>query len=228
MATAARVPVINRNVVWVVGRGVLAGIAGGLAEVAWIYAYGELTGLDAGKVAFGVSAAVGLGPSSAPVLSGIAIHIALAASLGVGLVAALRGVHRYLPGAAAIYVAALTALVGVWAINFLLVLPRLSPAFIHLLPFQVSLASKLLFGLAAACVFHSANSSRPAYRICRRFSRNLSQAVGVSRRTVQNSSCARYRLGTPLNGCIEFASDAGPEGSELQANGLREEQSFSG
>jgi hypothetical protein len=38
-------------------------------------------------------------------------------------------------------------------VNFLLVLPYLNPHFVDLLPYSVTLASKLLFGLAAATVF---------------------------------------------------------------------------
>jgi hypothetical protein len=44
----------------------------------------------------------------------------------------------------------LAVLVGVWAVNFFFVLPIVSPAFIHMVPYAVSLGSKLLFGLAAA------------------------------------------------------------------------------
>jgi hypothetical protein len=45
------------------------------------------------------------------------------------------------------------ALAGVWAVNFLVVLPRVNAAFTHLLPYGATLLSKLLFGLAAAAVF---------------------------------------------------------------------------
>ena len=44
----------------------------------------------------------------------------------------------------------LAALVSVWAVNFFVVLPIISPAFVHLAPYPVSLMSKVLFGLAAA------------------------------------------------------------------------------
>ena len=44
----------------------------------------------------------------------------------------------------------LAALVSVWAVNFFVVLPTISPAFVHLAPYSVSLMSKVLFGLAAA------------------------------------------------------------------------------
>jgi hypothetical protein len=44
----------------------------------------------------------------------------------------------------------LTALATVWAVNFFVVLPVVSPAFIHMVPYAISLTSKLLFGAAAA------------------------------------------------------------------------------
>jgi hypothetical protein len=44
----------------------------------------------------------------------------------------------------------LAALAGVWAVNFFMVLPIVSPAFVHIVPYAVSLTSKLLFGVAAA------------------------------------------------------------------------------
>jgi hypothetical protein len=44
----------------------------------------------------------------------------------------------------------LAALAGVWAVNFFVVLPLVSPAFVHIVPYAVSLTSKLLFGVAAA------------------------------------------------------------------------------
>jgi len=44
----------------------------------------------------------------------------------------------------------LAALFYVWAINFFVVLPFVSPAFTSIVPYAVSLASKLLFAVAAA------------------------------------------------------------------------------
>jgi hypothetical protein len=42
------------------------------------------------------------------------------------------------------------SLAAVWAINYFVVLPVLSPGFVHLLPYAITLASKLAFGVAAA------------------------------------------------------------------------------
>jgi hypothetical protein len=54
----------------------------------------------------------------------------------------------------------MAALAAVWGINFLVALPRLNPDFVHLLPYGVTLASKLLFGVAAAISFRSQRLQR--------------------------------------------------------------------
>jgi hypothetical protein len=131
--------------------GLIAGLAGGLAEVAWISLYAASVEADAAAVARGVSASVISDPTAAPVALGLAIHMALAAALGIALAIVLRPV--WLRGGLGSYGAALAALFGVWSVNFLIVLPQLSPDFLTLLPYQVTLASKLLFGIAAAWAF---------------------------------------------------------------------------
>ena len=55
-------------------------------------------------------------------------------------------------GSANPYPFMLAALAGVSAVNFFVVLPIVSPSFIHLLPYAVSLTSKFLFGAAAAAI----------------------------------------------------------------------------
>jgi len=47
---------------------------------------------------------------------------------------------------------AVVALSGVWAINFFVVLPTLNPVFVTLMPYGITLISKMLFGLAMAGV----------------------------------------------------------------------------
>lgn len=151
--------------VWIgILAGLAGGLAGGLAEVAWIYVYAALTGLDAATMALGISTAVGMGSTDTPILYGVAIHMALAAALGIALAFTLWPALKYLPGNGAIYAVTLMALAGVWALNFLIVLPRLSPGFVYLVPLQVSLMSKLLFGLAAAAVFRSIDTVRVSHK----------------------------------------------------------------
>src|ERR1039457_5868426 len=72
--------------------GVLAGIAGGAAEMVWVAGYGAVTGTPVGAVARGVATAVwpSLGTSNLVAVAGMALHMVLAAGLGIIVVAALR------------------------------------------------------------------------------------------------------------------------------------------
>jgi hypothetical protein len=128
--------------------GIVAGAAGGVAEIAWVTLYAGLTGGDPAILARGVTTAAGVSallPAS-PVALGIAVHMTLAVTLGIALAFA----WQKLPAATNPYPFMLAALAGVWAINFFIVLPIVSPAFVHMVPYAVSLTSKLLFGVAAA------------------------------------------------------------------------------
>ena len=111
-----------------------------------------MSGTDPGLVARGVSVAVGAGETVAPLAFGIVVHMALAVVLGVALALALRPAFAHLRGSLGINASLVLALVGVWAVNFLIVLPQINPAFVELVPYQVSLLSKILFGFAAASV----------------------------------------------------------------------------
>jgi len=127
--------------------GLYAGLAGGLAEILVVWAYSALTGGDAAIVARQVGAAIGFDGSSAT--AGIAIHLGLAAALGIGLTVALRLLAGRTPDDHVLLGFMAGSLGIVWMVNFFFVLPALSPGFVHLLPDPVTLASKLLFGLAA-------------------------------------------------------------------------------
>ena len=129
--------------------GIVAGAAGGLAEIAWVGLYAAVTGGNAAIIAQGVTTAAGvdaLFPHTAAA-AGVAVHMILSLALGVALALAARRVTSVGPRSFA-----LAALLGVWFVNFFVILPLVSPAFTHLVPYAVSLTSKLLFGLAAGQV----------------------------------------------------------------------------
>ena len=142
--------------------GVLAGLAGGLAEVIWIWTYASLTNSDAGLVARAVTDAVRFNPNVSPVVSGIAIHMGLASILGVAVALAIRPVAGLLNGFG-LYAALGAALFVVWAVNFLVVLPLVSPQFVDVVPYTVSLFSKVLFGITAAGIFQWAQLARSRF-----------------------------------------------------------------
>jgi hypothetical protein len=135
--------------------GTIGGIAGGLTEIVWISAYGEATGTPLTPVARGIveSTFPALAASPwAPAL-GILIHFGFAVALGIGLAIVVRQLTNLWAGRRAEFSFSLLILAAVWSVNFLLVLPRINPGFVHLLPYSVTLFSKLLFGLSAAAIF---------------------------------------------------------------------------
>ncbi len=152
-------------------RGAFAGAAGGLAEVAWVTLYAAVTGADPAILARGVTTAAGVSallPAS-PVGLGVTVHMTLAVTLGVALAFVWSALREARPGLANPYPLMLTALAGVWAINFFVVLPIVSPAFVHVVPYAVSLTSKLLFGVAAAAVLRwQASSELQPIRLVRK------------------------------------------------------------
>ena len=134
--------------------GILAGLSGGLAEIAWIALYQNLTGNASTAVARGVTQSVlpALTSTQAAVPLGLVIHMVLAAALGVAIAIAVR---MHLPRVAGTLwepVAIVGMLAGVWTVNFFAVLPAINPAFVTLVPYEASFFSKFLFGFAAAFV----------------------------------------------------------------------------
>lgn len=137
--------------------GVAAGLAGGAAEVAWVAIYGAITGTPVGAVARGVTTALLPGLANVPFIGaiGITLHMLLAVMLGIAVVAAFRAPLLRRVGAWPQSMLVVLALGAVWSFNFLVVLPRLDPDFLVLLPMVVTLASKLLFGVSAAAVLRT-------------------------------------------------------------------------
>jgi hypothetical protein len=135
--------------------GVAVGIAGGLAEIVVVSPYSAGAGVSALGVARHVAAAVHLDATSA--WTGLMVHLALAVLLGIALVFAWKLGRGNSARAVPLYAFMLLALAGVWAFNFFVVLPVLSPDFVILLPLPLTLASKLTFGWVAAMTLSTLN-----------------------------------------------------------------------
>jgi hypothetical protein len=146
--------------------GLLIGLAGGLAEIVVVLLYSTITGEDAAMVARHVASAIGLDGASAVV--GVIVHMGLALALGIALSAALqiavdRPVHDR-----AIFSFIVGSLAVVWVINYFIVLPAVSPSFVHLLPYAVTLASKLTFGFSAAATLCTLRSEGISHTVDKR------------------------------------------------------------
>ena len=151
----------RRAAAHVVAIGTLAGLAGGLAEIVWIWTYATLTNSDASLVARSVTDTMQFRQNISPVLSGVGIHMTLAAFLGVAVAIAMRSTADDSRGIR-LYGAATAVLVVVWAVNFFVVLPVINPQFVDVVPHMVSFVSKVLFGVAAAGTLQVAQVMRPA------------------------------------------------------------------
>lgn len=131
-----------------------AGLAGGLAEVAWVSLYGFVERASTFEVAREITATVIPAASHLAVAPALGILIHFTLSL---LLATVFGVAIWAPrarrfGRIGIMASSVIALAAVWAINFFLVLPAWNPAFVTLLPLGVTLASKALFGISMGMV----------------------------------------------------------------------------
>ena len=132
----------------------IAGLAGGLSEIFWIGIYSAMTHTGGLEISHQITATLipaWAGLSIAPLL-GVVIHLALSVVLAFLCCTVFIGplVRRF--GHAGILPGSMVVLAGVWVINFLVILPVINPAFVTLLPFLVTLASKLLFGWVMGAV----------------------------------------------------------------------------
>lgn len=132
----------------------IAGLAGGIAEILWVLAYGAFAPVSATEIAREVTASVLPGAAAwtaAPAL-GVGIHLALSIAVAYAFVGAFARLLAGRHGAGRYLALAVAALAGVWAVNFLVLLPLLNPRFVTLMPFAATLFSKALFGAAMGAV----------------------------------------------------------------------------
>lgn len=152
----------NRIGIWPAGA--IAGLAGGAIEIGWIALYQGMAGRESLAVARGVTQSLipPLATTSAAAPLGVAIHMSLAVLLGMAIAFFVR---RFLPrilGSAWEPAIVVGMLVGVWAVNFFVILPAINPGFVALVPYGASFVSKVLFGFVAAFIFWCAGRLRTA------------------------------------------------------------------
>lgn len=134
----------------------LAGMAGGMAEIVWFGLVGLLLSMNVQDVAAGITASVSpdWGASPYAAFTGVLIHLFLSVALAAVYIATLGrwSISRF--GLAGQLLIGMSALVLVWAMNYLVILPVLNPSFIELSTYGLSLPSKALFGITMALTFN--------------------------------------------------------------------------
>jgi len=148
----------------------LAGIAGGTVEVVWVMLFCLAMPLQSSLVAEGIAQSflpqmTGLSALTA----GLVIHFVLAV-LVAGMVAMilLRLLGERVDTRSAIAVST-TALAVIWAVNFFVILPVVNADFVTLMPYAVTLVSKLGFGVAMGWVFGARATVSTGRAVYRRF-----------------------------------------------------------
>jgi hypothetical protein len=140
---------------------IVAGLAGGAAEILWVAFYGALTGLD--SIAVAREVAISVVPATAaaeyaPAL-GVLVHLALSLVLGLCFAFIVWVPYARRHGKASTLTSALVVLAGVWLVNFFIILPALNPSFVEIMPLGASLLSKLIFGASMGWVLARTRSA---------------------------------------------------------------------
>lgn len=133
-----------------------SGFAGGAAEVVVISVLALVAGIGGWGVAVGVSEATfgSLFSGADAIVVGMVVHFALSFLIVACLLPFAARIQAR-TGTLGVLAVSAAALCGVWAMNFFVVLPRVAPEFVTIVPLWASFLSKLSFGLATGAVLVS-------------------------------------------------------------------------
>lgn len=150
--------------------GSVAGVAGGAAEVVWISLVHISGGASPVDVARAIAAVLGsrLGTASTAALLGACAHLVLSALLGSVMYVIWRRLRSGRTARVNLWVFSIATLMVVWATNFYLVLPRLDPKFLAMVPVLTGLISKLAFALVFCATIRAIEARQRAQTSPRR------------------------------------------------------------
>ncbi len=137
---------------WLKG-GVAGGLAGGVAEIVFMAVYCLVSGKSGASILSLVTftfsdRGFAFGPIGA--YSGVLIHLALSILIGISFSIAMFLIDNNTdkePATRTVFSAAVL-LTGIWAFNFFILLPRINPEFVAMVPAKAAFFSKFLFGLS--------------------------------------------------------------------------------
>jgi hypothetical protein len=132
----------------------LAGVAGGTVEVVWVLLFCMVAPLQSSLVAEEIARSFFPQMAGIPaVTAGIIIHYVLALLIaGVAAMTLFRILGRK-SEVRTLVAASVAALVAIWITNFFVILPVVNPGFVTLMPYTVTLVSKVGFGVAMGWVY---------------------------------------------------------------------------
>ena len=148
----------------------LAGVAGGTVEVAWVALYCLMSPLQSSLVAEEITRSFLPQYAGVSALAiGLIMHYALAVLVaGIVAVILLRSLGDRVDMFSVLALSA-AALAAIWTINFFVILPVVNAEFVTLMPYAVTLASKLGFGVAMGWVFGIRDAASTGHEVHWRF-----------------------------------------------------------
>lgn len=128
----------------------LAGLVGGIAEIFFIAAYSQIMPIELGHVAREITASFSreLAGVAVGAVIGLGIHLLLSLLIGAGASVVLGRWKAWHEALSVRFGLSVSALLAIWGFNFFILLPKMNPAFVSILPLSVTFISKALFGLA--------------------------------------------------------------------------------
>jgi hypothetical protein len=145
---------INKKAVILFGT---CGLISGIAEIAWIYAYSlnhsilfSEIGNEITKSLFTISIINEINIAE----FGLFIHIILSIFIGIVFgVFILNIIRHYTRKTFLVYFCSISTLMLIWLLAYNVMLPRLNPKFISLIPPDIAMYSKIGFGVIMAILF---------------------------------------------------------------------------
>ncbi len=134
-----------------------AGLLGGLAEIAWMYAYNLNNTIGLKEISREISATLHISSSNYAI--GLIIHLSLSLLIGLGYGKII--LEKYCKNnLGAILMSSLLVLAVIWVSTFKLILPILNNDMANIVPMHISFISKMLFGLFMALSYHGLNRQK--------------------------------------------------------------------
>ena len=132
---------------------ILAGLAGGTAEIVWVSLFCLAVPLQSSLVAVEITRSFLPGAEGYfAVVAGLTIHFVLAVLIAAIFAKTLLRVLGNKTDMPTMLSMSAAALFAIWAINFFVLLPVINPVFVTLMPYSVTLISKLGFGFTMGWV----------------------------------------------------------------------------
>jgi hypothetical protein len=140
----------------------IAGLVGGTIEILWLMFFTRFLPINLAEVARETALSVYIFSQTSEwlIFWGIGVHLALSSAVAVLFAYIMNRAPDILQRHTFIPLLSILFLLMIWIVEFIMILPILSPRLIELLPLSATLISKFLFGYGMGITFVWSNEGR--------------------------------------------------------------------